>query len=353
MAKGETGLKLTINSKTLLRALQTVSRAVSQKSPLPALTGVLVEADDVIRLTGTDFELRISTTIQGKVEEQGSIVIPARQFIQTVKNLPEGEVTITAYNDAVFTYNKGSITIPSFSTDEYPVESTGEFTTELTIPANVIANIVKYVAPATIKDNLRPALAGVYVRIKDGGLTALATDRYRAARYIAEVEGEMDCIIPARALSEVNKDVTVKLSDHLIVFETEDTTISARLLVGTIPFDTINGIFNQNPTAKVFDVPTDQLKKLLDRALVTTTKEDNYAVKLTVDNGLTVENQSHTGKFSEYVPIKTEGETSIHLSAQFLKDALLDDDVDIFFSGPVSVIGTYHEMVIMPIQMRR
>src|SRR5690554_5616417 len=106
MAKGETGLKLTINSKTLFQALQAVSRAVSQKSPLPALTGVLVEADDVIRLTGTDFELRISTTIQGRVEERGSIVIPAKQFIQTVKNLPEGEVTITADNDAVFTYDK-------------------------------------------------------------------------------------------------------------------------------------------------------------------------------------------------------------------------------------------------------
>ena len=83
-----------ICDKTLLSAaIDGVSKAVTLRSTIPVLEGILLKAEGFqLTLTGYDLEMGIVTTIEANVKEPGEIVLNAKLLSSMVSRMPAGQI---------------------------------------------------------------------------------------------------------------------------------------------------------------------------------------------------------------------------------------------------------------------
>src|SRR5919109_125035 len=92
--KTGTGLKLTCERDELAAQLSVVSRAVSMRSTVQILSGILLDAaGDRLSLAATDMELSLQAALDASVDEPGKVVIPGRLLVELARLLPESEVS--------------------------------------------------------------------------------------------------------------------------------------------------------------------------------------------------------------------------------------------------------------------
>ena len=90
-------MKLTITREQLQEGLVAVAAAVPAKTTLPILSNILLEATkDGIRLSGTDLDIAVSTTVPASVDQEGAITLPARKLVEIVRELPSAAIRLTA-----------------------------------------------------------------------------------------------------------------------------------------------------------------------------------------------------------------------------------------------------------------
>ena len=94
-------MKFSCEKALLQSAVATASRTVSQKSAIPALEGILIEAGSSLRLTGYNLETGIRTTLPADVTQPGSLVLSARLFGEIVRKMPDDVLYFTADNYTV------------------------------------------------------------------------------------------------------------------------------------------------------------------------------------------------------------------------------------------------------------
>src|SRR5215210_3696154 len=88
-----TGMKLTCSREDLVAKLAIVSRAVSTRSSVQILAGILLRAEGgELRLAATDMELSLRTSVDAQVEDEGSVVVPGRLLLDLARLLPADDV---------------------------------------------------------------------------------------------------------------------------------------------------------------------------------------------------------------------------------------------------------------------
>jgi DNA polymerase-3 subunit beta len=114
-------MKFSCEKALLQSAVSIASRAVSTKSSIPALEGILVEAAGSLRLTGYNLETGIRTSVEAEVREEGGIVLNARLFGEIVKKLPDETVVLSTDKDAVrIECGRSLYRIVGSSADDFP-----------------------------------------------------------------------------------------------------------------------------------------------------------------------------------------------------------------------------------------
>src|SRR5262249_45881600 len=90
-----TGLRITVSKDELVSALGVVARAVSTRTSVQILSGILLEAQgDELRLAATDMELSLRATAAAQLEGDGAIVLPGKTFADIARLLPGDEGAI-------------------------------------------------------------------------------------------------------------------------------------------------------------------------------------------------------------------------------------------------------------------
>ena len=88
-------MRVSCLQENLAKGLSIVGRAVSPRSTLPVLGNILLEAKDgQLRLAATNLEIGINCWIGAKVEDEGSITVPARLLADFVNNLPPERIDL-------------------------------------------------------------------------------------------------------------------------------------------------------------------------------------------------------------------------------------------------------------------
>ena len=88
-------MKFICSRKTLLNGFSIVQKAVSTRTTLPILEGVLIQAEgNTIKLIATDLEIGIEKSLEGEIIEEGSIVLPANIIVELIRKLPDAPVEI-------------------------------------------------------------------------------------------------------------------------------------------------------------------------------------------------------------------------------------------------------------------
>ena len=250
-------MNFTINRSAFISQLNNVLRAISSKTTITILTGLkMVVNEDNIVLTGSNSDITIESVINANdadndltIEETGAIVLPARFFSDIVKKLPDKKVTIevTSGFQADITSGSAKFQINGQDAENFPHLPEIETNKSVTLPNDILKEVIRQTVIAVSKQESRPILAGVHMTLKDGVLTAVATDSHRLAQRKVVLENidngiDFDVIIPGKSMeelsgmiSDVHEDVQMQVTENQVLFIFGNTHFYSRLLEGNYP----------------------------------------------------------------------------------------------------------------------
>lgn len=201
-------MKFIVNSAYLLKQLSNINGVITTNPVVPILENFLFELDKgSLTVTASDLQTSMITELQVESKEKGSIAVPARILLDTLKNLPEQPVTFSidesTYSIEIISDN-GRYKLSGENATDFPKVPTvtNDFSAE--ISSEVLSRAINNTIFATSNDELRPAMTGVYVNLGDKNTTFVATDGHRLVRYRrSDVKSDNGnaIIIPRKALN--------------------------------------------------------------------------------------------------------------------------------------------------------
>ncbi len=241
-------MKFSIEKDQILEALQKVQSIVGQRTTLPILSNVLLEASDgKLTLTTTDMEVSVRTSIEADIDEDGATTLPARRFFSICRDLPSHQVDIGVSNEDVATILSGSYSckLEGLSKDDFPPMPTFEESFSYTLKQGTLRDILQKTSYAASTDESRAILNGSLMAFRDNKLTTVCTDGRRLALVEQEIDmpedAEVDIVVPTKTVSELIKtlddegEASIKTSATQVAFEFGNIFIISKLIDGTYP----------------------------------------------------------------------------------------------------------------------
>jgi DNA polymerase III subunit beta len=364
------GLKITCSKDDLVQALGVVSRAVSTRTSVQILSGILLERHESgLRVAATDMELSLRATLPAQLTGDGSIVLPGKTFADIARLLPADEVSIEHKpSESVVHIVSGtaSYTLNTYNPEDFPRLPELDAVTTFAVEREPLLETIGRVARAASRDESRPVLTGILVQFTGGTLVMAATDSYRLAVKQTALEGtvpELEAIVPARALQELARiantgdEVEVGVHENQVIFATSGVWLTTRRIDGQFP-----NYKQLLPEAFEYEltVPRLELLDVVRRAAVMIQRSTPLQIRF-AEGELTVIARTHeVGESKESMPIAFTGETlEMGFNADFLRDGLESlegDDVRVKLISPLrpAVIqgeGDDFTYLVMPIRL--
>ncbi len=281
-------MRFTCEKAIFADMINQTGRAVSTKSTIPALEGILVEADQMLTLTGFDLEVGIRTGGPASVEEPGSVVINARILSDIIRKLPDNIVTVSCDDKLYVTISCGPsvfnlIGIAASDFPELPVVQKERYTT---LPQNLLKSIIEGTIFSASENDTRPIITGCLFKITGEELIVVALDSFRMALRNETVQRgdsteNLSFVVPAKALREVSRFLTdsdenifLSISRRNIAFELGDTVLTSRLLEGE--FLNYNNAIPTSSSKSLLVNTADLIDSLERVSLITNDKLKNF-----------------------------------------------------------------------------
>lgn len=281
--------------KVLLQnAIAVTSRAVAQKSSIPALEGLLLHADDQLTVSGYNMQTGIRTLIPSDVGEKGDVVLNARLFGDIIRRMPDDVVTVTVDDKLLVHLSCGDadFDILGLSAMDYPELPEVEDDYGITLPQRTLKAMIEETAFAVSTNESRPVHTGALFEIAELTLVMVAVDGFRLAIRREALErntgGAFSFVTPGSALNEVKSicadtedPAVVTLGKRHILFEVGDTQLICRRLEGEF-LDYRNAIPRKNPIAVTAE--TKDLISSIDRVSVVISDKMKSPVRCRFDH---------------------------------------------------------------------
>ncbi len=271
-------MKFTCEKILLQNAIAVTSRAVSSKSSIPALEGLLLHAGESLTVSGYDMKTGIRTKVAASISEEGEIVLNARLFGDIIRRMPDDVVTITVDDKLMvrLTCGDADFEILGLSAADYPELPEVEDEFGISLQQRTLRSMIEEVSFAVSTNESRPVHTGALFEIAGDSLTMVAVDGFRLAVRREKLEkiegGAFSFVAPGPALNEVKSicgDVedpaAVTLGKRHVLFEVGETELICRRLEGEF-LDYKASIPRKNPIAVVAD--TKALIESIDRVSV-------------------------------------------------------------------------------------
>ncbi len=368
-------MKFNCSQQTLTKALNTVSKAVSTRTTLPVLKGILLEAkaNGKLVLTASDLEISIRKEIKADVQEEGSVVVLSKFFGDMIRKLPNEEIYIEETED-----NRILIkTVSSESTgiclpvEEFPkIGEKEENSKELIFNKEIFKNMVKKTAFAASIDESKGILVGILTEIEENAVNMVALDGYRLAIARENITGigENKFIISAKIMNEISKivmddeseeDINISLGEKKAAFNIGSTEVILRLMEGEyIKYRDI--IPKDNPVS--VKIGKEVLLESIERASILAKEGKNNLIKMVIkEDLLTVTSRSEEGNVKEEIIMEKSGDDlEIGFNSKFVMDVLKvieDEEIIMDFKTGTSpcvvrpVSGDAYEYLILPVRI--
>lgn len=368
-------MKVICSKENLLEGINIVQKAVSAKTTLPILEGILIEAGENIKLTSNDLEIGIECCVDADVREKGSIVLNARMFGEIIRRFPDAEVMIEVKenNNVVIECENSMFEIRGLDAEGFPALPTVEKNDGKKISQKKLKDMIRQTIFAVSMDENRPMLTGSLFEYKDGRFTIVSIDGYRLAMRCLDPEEEKDTenaegklIIPGKTLNEIAKilqpvddDLYIYAAGNQILFDMGNCIMTSRLLEGE--YLNYMSIFPKDHETKI-RVNTKELLSCFERAsLVITSEERRYPVTLDIsDDKMVITANTEAGNVREEMKVDMDGKKlEISFYHKFFIEALrvIDNEmIDVYFTtslGPCTIKplqGNDFAYLILPIR---
>jgi DNA polymerase-3 subunit beta len=333
------GLRINVPKDELVAALGVVGRAVSPRTSVQILSGILLEArEDELRLAATDMELSLRANVAAQIDGDGSIVLPGKTLVDIARLLPSDEVTIEhkpTESVVHVTSGSASYTLHTYNAEDFPRLPELDVVETFSVDRESLLETITRVARAASRDESRPVLTGILVSFTGGKLVMAATDSYRLAVKETDLDGslpDLEAIVPGRALQELARiagsgdTVEVGVHENQVLFSVAGAWLTTRRIDGQFPNyrQLLPEQFEHELT-----LPRGEVLEVVRRASVMIQRATPLQLRF-AEGELTVLARTHeVGESKESMPVGYSGDTlEIGFNAEFLRDGLESIDGD-------------------------
>ncbi|MBE0674781.1 MAG: DNA polymerase III subunit beta [Bacteroidales bacterium] len=332
-------MKFVVSSTELLGHLQAISRVISSKNTLPILDNFLFDLKGKdLEITASDLETTLITRLRlENTDGDGSVAIPARILLDTLKEFPEQPLTFdinTGTLAVVINSENGRFNVVGQHGVDFPVLPSikSDKTNRFSLEAGVLLAGINRTLFATADDELRPVMGGIFIEAATDSLTFVASDAHKLVRYRrndAVADAAASFILPKKPASLLKNIlvreegiVKVEFDDKNAFFALADYNVVCRLVEGNYP--NYNSVIPKNNPRKV-SVDRVELYNSLKRVSVFSNQASNLVKMQFTGNQMVISAQDIDFSISAYERVKCryEGdEMEIGFKSVFLLEIL-------------------------------
>lgn len=328
-------MKIICSKNQFLHGVNTVSKAVSNKTTMDILECILIEAyDNCIKLTANDTELGIETIIEGEIISSGKIALEAKIFSEIIKKIPDNDVILETEENGNTNIRCEQIhcSIMGKQGDDFSHLPEIKKENKITISQYDLKEVIRQTIFSVSDNENNKLMTGELLNIDNNQLTVTSLDGHRiSVRKIELKESypKTEVIVPGKTLSEISKilpgeakdSVNLYITDKHILFEFENTMVVSRLLEGK--FYNISQMLSTDYETKIV-VNKMELLRCLDRSTLFVKESDKKPIILNIeDDQMDLMISSQIGSMQDRISLKKEGkDLMIGFNPKFLVDAL-------------------------------
>ncbi len=369
-------MKFSVSSSDLLKQLQIVGGAIGSNPVLPILEDFLfIIKNNVLSIAATDLETSINTEMDIMSDSDGTVAIPAKILLDTLKALPQQPITFSVNEDSFgieITSAYGKYKLAGENGADFPSIPSADDEATISIPSAMLSQGISKTIFATSNDELRPAMTGVYFQIDENKLTFVATDAHKLVRYaFTDIKSDTatNFIVPKKALNLLknalpqNDEVKISYNKSNAFFSFANVNMVCRLIDARYPdYNAVIPIDNPNR----FIVNRSDFQNSLKRIAIYSNKTTNQVILNINDKSLTVSAQDldFSNEATEQLTCSFNGEPlTIGFNAKFLVEMLNvmeGDEIRMELSTPTragilkpteEVDGEDILMLVMPVML--
>lgn len=343
-------MKFSVSSSELLKRLQMASGAIGANPVLPILEDFLFTINNnKLIIAATDLETSITTEIEIMADSDGTIAVPGKILLETLKALPQQPITFSINEDNFgieITSAYGKYRLAGENGQDFPRIPEPDSVDTVTVGAPVLNQGISKTLFATSNDELRPAMSGVYFQLDFNKITFVATDAHKLVKYaFSDVASDVSTsfIVPKKALNLLKNalpasgEVKLAFNKANAFFSFEDTQLVCRLIDARYPdYNAVIPVDNPN----VLTIPRADFQNSLKRIAIYANKTTNQVILNISEGSLTISAQDldFSNEAVEQLSCTYDGNPiTIGFNAKFLIEMLgvIDaDEVKVEMSTP-------------------
>lgn len=369
-------MKFSVSSADLLKRLQIAGGAIGSNPVLPILEDFLFTIENnELTIAATDLETSIITKLEVMADKDGTVAVPAKILLETLKALPQQPITFTI-DDANYgieiTSAYGKYKLAGENGDDYPAIPEPDTVDSVTMSSRSLMHGITNTLFATSSDELRPAMTGVYFQVDFNKVILVATDAHKLVKYtFSDVASEVSTtfIVPKKALNLLKgalpdgEEVKLSFNKANAFFDFGDTSLVCRLIDARYPdYNAVIPVDNPN----VLTVPRTDFQNSLKRIAIYANKTTNQVILRISDGSLNISAQDldFSNEAAEQLTCAYDGEPlTIGFNAKFVVEmlgVLESEEVRLEMSTPTragillpveEVEGQEILMLVMPVML--
>jgi len=370
-------MKFIVSSTYLLKQLQVLGGVINSSNTLPILDNFLFELDHTkLTVSASDLETTMSSRLDVESDSEGSVAIPARLLLDTLKTFPEQPLTFVVEdnNTVEISSNHGKYALAYADGAEFPKAVALEDPSKTVILGDILANAISKTIFAAGNDDLRPVMSGVFFQFSTEGLTFVATDAHKLVKYTREdvnASQVAEFIMPKKPLNLLkgilagsDDEVTIEYNDSNAKFTFDNSELICRLIDGKYPnYEAV--IPKENPNKLSID--RTQFLNSVRRVSIFSNKT-THQIRLKIagaELNISAEDVDYSNKAEERLTCDYQGDDmQIGFNSRFLTEMLNNlsaDDVQLEMSMPNRAgiltpvdgldAGEHVTMLVMPVML--
>lgn len=350
-------MKFICSSQILSEACMNVQRATSAKSTnLPTIEGILIKAEnDRIMLTGYDLEVGIITSVEGRVEQTGSVILNAKILCDILRNVPDDLVSIECDDRLICKIKSGDseFSIMGFSETDYPELPSVSGGFPIVVNGEVLKDMIKKTIFAAAENDSKVIHTGIRFEVTSGNIRLVSVDGYKLAIRNEKIDyngEEKIFVVPKKTLNEVVKlvdnceNISLIVASRHILFECGNYVIISRLLEGE--FLSYKSAITTTAKTEV-KVNTRRFISSIERtSLIITERIKSYVRCIFDTDSIKISSTTALGTANDRILADIQGErVEIGFNNKYLLDALKVCDIDEII---VRLNGATSPIIIVP-----
>lgn len=365
-------MKFTVEKRLLNEAVTNLQRAVSSKTSIPALEGILIRSEENrLILIAYDLEISMQTELPAIISAPGAIILTAKLFAEIVRRSPDEDITIDVddRNTATITSGVSCFTIIGMDSAEFPELPKITDADTIKMPQELLKSMIRQTLFAVADSTAKPIHQGSLFKIESGNLDVVSVDGYRLAlrREAINYANNTEFVVPRKTLSEVLKllkdsegEVEICPSRRHILFRIDNYTVISALLEGEF-LDYKSALPKDKKTEVT--VSTRTMIESVERVSLLITDRLKSPVRCVIgEDTVKLFCTTTMGRATDQISAEISGDQlEIGFNNKYLLDALRaaeTDEVRLQLGGPISPMlvlpkeGDAFSFLVLPVRLR-